>query len=123
MQPKTQIAPNATIIQIPISNMDLTVCIDSWESANEIYKLDLEESDYQADTWTIYDEEKDNSQIYLLVKSDQLTYEVILHELFHIISYICTSRGIKMRPNHDEPLAYLQAYVGSKILEYLLPPK
>lgn len=108
-----------TTIELPIYNLDIIVIINDWQEANRKFKLQFREEDYEVCAWTIYDEPYiDNNEIFLLLRQPYLDNETILHELIHVISGICNRRGIVMDPTNDEPLAYLQGYIGNKILEF-----
>ena len=106
-----------TTIEVPIYDIDVIVIIDSdWTSVNKEYDLGLEGTDFQAQAWTIYDPE-DEDKIYVLFKNSTLDYSTICHELHHVIARICEARDIVMDHKNDEPLAYLQAYIGQRIFE------
>lgn len=110
---------NITTIELPIYDLELVVLINSWEEANKKFKLGFKETDYSACAWTIYGEKcQSDSEIYLLLKDGYLDDKTILHELYHIISGICELRCIKPDPVNDEPLAYLQGYIGQKLFEF-----
>lgn len=106
-----------TTIEIPIYDIDVIVIIDSnWVDVNEKFELDLSENDLKAEAWTICDEGRFN-EIYVLFKPETIDNETLLHELFHIISRICEARDIVMDHKNDEPLAYLQGYIGQRVFE------
>lgn len=108
-----------TTIELPIYNLEIVIIINGWEEANKRFKLGFTERDYQACAWTIYGEKvQTDDEIYVLLRDGYLDYSTILHEQLHIMSGLCELRNIKMDPNNDEPLAYLQGYIGSKIFEF-----
>lgn len=106
-----------TTIEVPIYDIDVIVIIDSnWVDVNKKFELDLSENDLKAEAWTICDEGRFN-EIYVLFKPQAIDNGTLLHELFHIIVRICEARDIVMDHKNDEPLAYLQAYIGQRIFE------
>lgn len=113
-----------TTVELPIYDIDLVVIVDSsFEPANKKFKLELEDEWLTAHALTYCDYEKEKkvhekSEIYLLIKDYDFSYNTVSHELFHIISVICELRDISMDKGNDEPLAYLQGYVGEKILTF-----
>lgn len=109
---------NITTIELPIYYLDIVVIIDNWDIANKKFKLQLKEQDFGGKALTIEDDDLSLGEIYLLLKSDSLDYWTICHELFHLISAICKVRGIKMDVENDEPLAYLQSYIGQEIFNF-----
>lgn len=109
---------NITTIEIPLYYLDVVVIIDDWEQANKKFKLDIKESEYNADALTIEDDNTSLNEVYLLLKSNYLDYWTIIHELMHLVSAICKLKGIKMDPKNDEPLAYMQAFLGQEILKF-----
>lgn len=111
---------NITTIELPIYYLDLVLVIDQdWSKYNKKFKLGLSEADYLARAWTIHDDSGENdNEIFLLLKPDNLDYWTICHELYHIITKICLCRGIDQDPKNDEPLAYLQAYIGQEIFKF-----
>ena len=110
---------NITTIELPIYDLEIVVIIDKWEEANKKFKLRFTEAEYQAEAWTIYDEPYlSHSEIFMLFKESALDYNTLLHELTHCISGVCKLRGIKLDENNDEPLAYLQGYIGEKLLNF-----
>ncbi len=86
-------------LNIPIYDLKLIVVIDDC-------------------AWTIYDEPfvPDNI-IYLLLRSGEMDYGTIVHELMHVISGVCKLRGLEMDHENDESLAYLQGWAGDKVFK------
>lgn len=110
-----------TTIELPIYEIDLVIVVDKdWEKANKKFKLELEPNWLKAHALTYCDLEADTTkaEIYLLIKDYDFSYNTVSHELFHIISIICDLRDINMDKGNDEPLAYLQGYLGEKILNF-----
>lgn len=110
---------NITTIELPIYYLDIVVIIESdWLQVSKKFKLGITEVDLQANAWTIHDEAGDENEIFLLLKPSALDYWTITHELMHIITKICICRAITMDAQNDEPLAYLQGYIGQKLFEF-----
>lgn len=110
---------NITTIELPIYDLEIVIIIDKWQEANKKFKLRFTESEYEAAAWTIYDEPYlSGSEIFMLFKEDSLDYNTILHELTHCISGVCKLRDIKLDKDNDEPIAYLQGYIGEKLLKF-----
>ncbi len=108
-----------TTIEIDIYNVDVIVVIEEdWTATNKKFKLGLEEEDLKFYAWTIqHPEYKDKHETWLLLKPRKLDNNTILHELLHIVNFIAEQKGIDTSPSNDEALAYLQGYIGVKILE------
>lgn len=107
-----------TTIEIDIYNVDVVVVIEEdWTQTNKKFKLGLEEEDLKFYAWTIqHPEYKDKYETWLLLKPRKLDNNTILHELLHIVNFIAEQKGIDSTPSNDEALAYLQGYIGEKIL-------
>ena len=69
-----------------------------------------DENDYAGVTINI------NPTYYIIISKENLKdYNTILHELFHIVDEITNDRDIK----DWEAKAYLQGFIGNKILKYV----
>lgn len=53
---------------------------------------------------------------YLLIDEKYLTYNTILHEVYHVASKVCTHRDIQ----EEESAAWINGYIGSAIISFLL---
>jgi len=109
-----------TTIEIPIYELDIVIVIDtSWEVANKKFKLGLDEDDLKAHAWTnLHPDYNGRHEVYVLLKPNYLDNNTLLHEIYHLISWIAIAKGFTLDANNDEPQAYLQGYLGSKILEF-----
>ena len=97
--------------------MDIILVIDdNFVAANKKFKLTLTEPEMEFEAWTI--DRDETQEIFCLFKSDKLSFDNMLHELMHVIMAICKLKGIKPDCKNDEPLAYLQGYVGNEILKF-----
>lgn len=110
---------NITTIELPIYDIEIVIIINNWEEASKKFKLKFTEEEYEAEAWTIYNAPYlSDSEIFMLFKDDSLDYNTMIHELTHCISGICKLRGIGLDIENDEPIAYLQGYVGQKLFEF-----
>lgn len=111
---------NITTIELPIYNLDIVAIIDdSWDIHNKKFKLQLDQEDLQYHALTsIHPEYRGKHEIYVLFKPVYLDYNTITHELMHIVMYSCSLIGIEPEVANDEPLAYLQGYIGQKLFEF-----
>lgn len=108
-----------TTIELPIYDLQLVVIIDSWEEANKKFKLNFSEDDYNCCAWTIHNEPgMSNSEVYLMLRDPFVDYGTIMHEMIHVISAICELRNIAFDTQNDEPIAYLNGYIGQKVFEF-----
>ena len=122
------ITDNVKVIAVPIYELDIIVHIESdFNVANDLYGLNLKEDYTEGEdinrpyAWSVNACDKSKPSrgtIYLLLKPEHLDYNTILHELMHIIMMICTERGIEPDPANDEPITYLQGWVGEHILNF-----
>ncbi len=109
-----------TTIELPIYELDLIVIIDlEWSSANKKFKLQLDPEDLEAHALTkMHPEYKGRHELYLLLKPEHLDNNTLIHEIYHLVSWICLAKGITLDADNDEPLAYLAGYIGEKVLEF-----
>lgn len=110
---------NITTIELPIYNLDIVILIDNWEEANKKFKLGLDEDWYLSHAITMtHPVYTDKYEIFLLLRKPYLDYNTVLHELHHVLNMFCNCKGIIPDPENDEALAYLQGYIGEKILKF-----
>lgn len=111
---------NITTIELPIYELDIvTVISDDFSTVNKKFRLSLTEEDFDVHALTLlHPEYRGRHEVYLILKPKYLDYNTVCHELEHIVMYICQAKGISPDPENDEPLAYLQGYIGQKIFEF-----
>lgn len=56
------------------------------------------------------------STYYLIIDTKYLTYNTILHEVYHLASMVCNQRDIQ----NEEAAAWVSGHVGSTIINFLL---
>ena len=110
-----------TTIELPIYYTDIIFIIDhDWTAASKKLKLDLSQDDLKAHALTL--DNSDNYiteyEIYLLLKPGFLDINTLMHEVMHIVMYICMFKGIHPDPANDEPLAYLQGYIAEELFKF-----
>lgn len=110
-----------TTIELPIYNVDIVIIISTeWQVVKKKYDLDMDADDLGTCAMTLmYPGDKNNvSEIYLVLRPEYLDYNTILHELLHVVFCVCDLKSIKADVNNDEPLTYLQGYIGEKLFEF-----
>lgn len=109
-----------TTIELPIYCTDIVMTIDNdWHDVNKKWKLELDEEDYLAHAITLVNPVYTTKhEIYVLFKPQYLDYNTICHELMHVVMYVCDIKGIIPDTDNDEPLSYLQGYIGEKMFEF-----
>ncbi len=106
-------------IEVPIYCLDIVVSVVSdFEEINTKFKLDLEPQE-GAKAFCFASDHIGKLEIYLGFHPDYLDHDTILHELVHVIAYLCKHRDIKFDPDNDEPIAYFFGYVGERILQII----
>lgn len=124
---KTSISWFVRTFEIPVYYIDVILAIhDDFNQIDQKYKLKLKETwieedpnDSHAITY-MHPEYHDKVEIYVMLKPKWLDIDTLSHEVAHIISFICSTKGIIIDPDNDEPLAYLQGYVSRKLGEGIL---
>lgn len=105
-------------VRIPIYEMNLIIVVEKdFHVSNKKFKLELEENEKDINTphaWTVNRE----NEIYLLLNPSHLDYNTICHELTHVLLFIADQRNIKLDVENDEPLAYLNGYIGEKVFKF-----
>ena len=81
-----------------------------WKKYNEEYKF---EDNYE---WCFYYNERSDDWLLLLRSKD---INVIAHEIVHIVTRLCDSRGIPIRLENDEVMAYLIQWYMKEISKIL----
>ncbi len=110
-----------TTIELPIYNIDIILIIaDDWSLVKKKYDLDLDPEDLGTCAITLlYPGDKNTiSEVYLLMRPEYLDYNTLCHELLHIVFCVCDLKSIKADINNEEPLTYLQGYIGEKLFEF-----
>jgi hypothetical protein len=107
-----------TTIDLPIYPMDIVVIIDKdFREANKKYKLGFTEKELTYTcAWTVDCEE--NQTVYVLLGTEDLTYDTVSHELVHVLSAVCKMKGMKYDIHNDESMAYLAGYIGQRIFDF-----
>jgi len=62
---------------------------------------------------------KDGSSRYILAFEYNTTPKIIAHEAFHLVSYICRDRQMRIDLFNDEPQAYLIGWIVEQCHKYL----
>jgi hypothetical protein len=76
--------------------------------------LGLEAEDAAAMTYV------DNKGVLCMVfQEDELSVNVVFHEIIHAVNYLCITRGIAHDIENDEPQAYLAGYLGERLFIFL----
>lgn len=109
-----------TTVEIALYNVDVVFVIDEdWSLINKKFKLGLTEEDLKFYAWTIeHPDYKDKYETWVLLKPSKLDYNTVLHELLHVVNFIALQKGIEVSAENDEALAYLQGYIGEKLLKF-----
>lgn len=111
-------------VEIPVYYVDVIIVIyDDFLAVDKKYKLKLKEAfapedanDCHAVTH-LHPDYVDKNEIYVLFKPQHLNIDTFSHELIHVIGYICSTRGIFMDCDNDEPMAYLQGYISGELAQ------
>lgn len=109
-------------VEIPVYYIDLILVIhEDFNVVDKKFKLKLKETyapddPDECDAITHQHPENKN-EIYMLMTPDLLEIDSFNHELVHVMSYICSARGITLDYDNDEPIAYLQGYISKKLTE------
>ncbi|RUT68678.1 hypothetical protein D0817_20170 [Flavobacterium cupreum] len=54
---------------------------------------------------------------YIVLDEKNIQYDIIAHEVVHLVNYIFDSHGCQLDSKNDEPQAYLTGYIFNKILK------
>lgn len=105
-------------VKIPIYEINLTIVVEKdFNIVNKTFKLGLEENEKDVNAphaWTVNKED----EIYLLLNPNHLDYNTLCHELTHILLFVADQRNIELDVENDEPLAYLNGYIGEKVFKF-----
>lgn len=113
------------MFEVPVYWIHVVVVVhDDFNEVDRKYKLNLKDhyddpNDCRAITTDGADTEN-GTTIYVLFKPSSLDMDTFGHEVAHVMSYICIHRGIEIDCTKDEPIAYLQGFVQSKIADILV---
>ena len=105
---------NRKTIKIPIYFGSLTIIkIDDFKKLNEIYKIKVDDSLYDAVVFEI----KNNDEYIVAIK--KVEWSIIVHEVVHIVNAIFLKCGIELDRHNDEAQAYLTGWIVNEIDNFL----
>lgn len=66
------------------------------------------------------DTDIDNRTICVVFQQSKLNYELIVHEVVHVLNRLFTFKGVKLDNENDETQAYLTEYIFKEITKRLI---
>ena len=99
------------LIPIPLYNCDVFVFFPEQNAILNKYKS----WEMEGKGGGVYDFLDDNAEVW--VRFHRLKYNVIAHEVNHIVTNILHSRGHDFNKSYDEPMAYLTGYIMGEIIK------